>query len=163
MTKEKLTLAWRGNTARLPDVIFVEQAQPAPPVRAAASRVHVVHSGPGVQQDPVDLCLEMWKVWMTQAGDRDLGAKTMRGLSGEGDGHGIDLHEAQRACDMRMAEATDAMINSLSRLHVWAIYCACSLATVWKFPNASLADVAADARSELATKLRKNICTAVLF
>ena len=164
MTREKLTLAWRGNTARVPDVIFVEETPPPPlVVRVLVPHVQVVHSGPGAQKDPVDLCLEMWKGWMASAGDRDLGAKTMRGLSGEGDGHGVDLHEAQRASDMRMAEATDAMINSLSRLHIWAIYRACSLATVWKFPNADEVDVMFEARGELEARLRRNICTAVLF
>jgi hypothetical protein len=62
-----------------------------------------------------------------------------------------------------LAMATDAMISSLSRLHVWAIYRSCSLANVWNFPNASLADVSIEARIELAAKLRRNICTAVLF
>ena len=51
----------------------------------------------------------------------------------------------------------------MARLHVWAIYRACSLTTVWRFLNASLVDVAAQTRGELATKLWKNICTSVLF
>lgn len=164
MTRDKLTLSWRGNTARLPDVTFVEEVVPvAPKVRTVAPLIQVVHSGPGAQQDPVDLCLELWKVWMAGAGERDLGAKTMRGLSGEGDGRGVDIYEAQRASDMRMAEATDAMIESLQRMHVWAIYRMCSMSTAWRFPNACLQDVAIEARQELSNKLRKNICTAVLF
>lgn len=86
----------------------------------------------------------------------------MRGLSGEGD-QGMDFHEAQQANDVRIAQATNAAIDSLSRLQVWAIYRACSLTTVSRFPNASLIEVAAEARAELAVKLRKNICTSVLF
>lgn len=117
----------------------------------------------GTAPDPVDLCLEIWKNWMAGDSDRDLGAKTMRGLVGDGDGHGQDLYEAQQASDIKVAMATDAMISSLSRLHVWAIYRSCSLSTVWKFPNASLVEVAAKARVELAFKLRRNICTSVLF
>lgn len=164
MTREKLTLAWRGNTARVPDVIFVEEAAPpAPVVRALVPHVQVVHSGPGAQQDPVDLCLDVWKRWMAGDADRDLSVKTMRGPSANGDGHGFDLHEAQQASDMRMAEATDAMINSLSRLHTWAIYRACSLTTVWRFPNACLQDEVSAAREELKAKLRNNICTGILF
>lgn len=117
----------------------------------------------GTMPDPVDLCLAIWRDWMAGDADRDLGAKTMRGLVGESDGHGVDLHEAQQASDIKVALATDAMINSLSRLHVWAIYRSCSLTTAWRFPNASMLEVAAEARVELAMKLRKNICTAVLF
>lgn len=117
----------------------------------------------GTTADPVDLCLEIWKNWMAGDSDRDLGAKTMRGLVGEGDGHGYEIHEAQQASDMKVAMATDAMISSLSQLHVWAIYRACGIATVWNFENASLIDVVTEARAELINKLRRNICTAVLF
>ncbi|MGO4379681.1 hypothetical protein AB4Z19_15505 [Pseudoduganella sp. RAF19] len=164
MKREKLTLAWRGNTARVPEVVFVEEVPAAAPsVRVITPTLHVVQHAANVEEDPVDLCLQMWKSWMATANDRDLGAQTMRGLSGEGDGHGVDVHDAQRASDMRMAEATDAMISSLSRIHVWAIYRACSLATVWRFPNANWEDVVCEARNELEKKLRKNICTAVLF
>ena len=84
-------------------------------------------------------------------------------LVGEGEGHGQDLHEAQQASDIKVGMATDAMISSLCRLHVWAIDRSCSLATVWSFPNAALLDVTAEARTDLAMKLRKNICTALLF
>lgn len=148
----------------LPDIAFVDE--PARPVRG----VRVVRAVPPVKRvdpwtapDPVDLCLEIWKSWMAGDSDRDLGAKTMRGLSGEGDGHGVDMHEAQQASDLKVAQATDAMISSLSRVHVWAIYRACGLTTVWNFPNSSLMDVAADARTALSIKLKKNICTALLF
>lgn len=164
MSREKLTLAWRGATARLPDVTFVEEIAPAAPmVRATRATAPALRVDPWTKPDPVDLCLELWKNWMAGDSDRDLGAKTMRGLCGEGDGHGVDLHEAQQANDIRIAQATNAMIDSMSRLHVWAIYRACSLATVWNFPNASLLEVAAQARAELVMKLRRNICTAVLF
>lgn len=159
--RPKLTLGWRGATTRLPDVRFVEEG--LEPVASIAAAAPVLRIDPWTKPDPVDLCLELWKNWMAGDSDRDLGAKTMRGLSGEGDGHGDDLHEAQQANDIRIAQATNAAIDSLARLHVWAIYRACSLTTVWRFPNASLMDVAAEARGELATKLRKNICTAVLF
>jgi hypothetical protein len=55
------------------------------------------------------------------------------------------------------------MISSLSRLHVWAIYPSCSLATVWNFPNKSLAEVAVEAGAELVVKLRRNSCTSLIF
>lgn len=113
--------------------------------------------------DPVDLCLELWKEWMRQ-GDRDLSTQTMRGLAGDGDGYGSeDVYEAQRRNDMRIGEATNAQIESMSRIHYWAIYRACSIATAWKFPHADFMQVMVEARAELEKKLRKNICTAVLF
>lgn len=161
MKRDKLTLGWRGATVAVPDITFFEEAAPA--ARVEREIAPVLRVDPWTKPDPVDLCLELWKNWMAGDSDRDLGAKTMRGLSGEGDGHGIDLHEAQQANDIRIAQATNAAIDSMQRLHVWAIYRACSLATVWRFPNASLMDVAAEARAELAVKLRKNICTALLF
>lgn len=148
-----------NNRELLVEVAAAESKRLIRVVRASAP----ARSEIGTTADPVDLCLEIWKHWMAGDADRDLGAKTMRGLVGEGDGHGYDIHEAQQASDIKVAMATDAMISSLSRLHVWAIYRSCSLANVWNFPNASLPDVAAEARGELARKLRRNICTAVLF
>ena len=161
MKREKLTLGWRGATTRLPDIMFVEEVPTAPVVRIAAAPV--LRVDPWTKPDPVDLCLELWAKWMAGDSDRDLGAKTMRGLAGEGDAHDVDPHEAQQANDTRIAQATNAAIDSMSRLHVWAIYRACSLATVWRFPDASLMDVAAEARAELTMKLRKNICTVLMF
>jgi hypothetical protein len=112
--------------------------------------------------DGLDLCLACWKDWMTGDQDNDLGVKTMRGLTGEDEG-GPDIYEAQQIADQRIGAATDAMINSLSRIHVWAIYRACSIATVWKFPNADLLTVAAEAKEQLTEKLKRNVCTATLF
>ncbi len=164
MKRDQLTLNWRGATTSVPDITFVEEAAPAAlQVRMVKATAPALRVDPWTKPDPVDLCLELWKAWMAGDSDRDLGAKTMRGLVGESDGHGIDLHEAQQANDIRIAQATNAAIDSMPRLHVWAIYRACSLATVWRFPNASLMDIAAEARAELAVKLRNNFCTAVLF
>ena len=148
----------------LPGTAFVEEsAKPARAVRVVKASTSVQRVDPWTKPDPVDLCLDIWKNWMAGDSDRDLGAKTMRGLTGEGDGHGVDLHEAQQASDIKIAQATDAMISSLSRVHVWAIYRACGLASVWKFSNAPLMQMVTEARIQLATKLRKNTCTAVLF
>lgn len=116
-----------------------------------------------IQPDGLHICLECWKSWMMGDGDRDLGVKTMRGLIGEGDGHGNDSSEAQQAADNRIAAATDAMIDSLSVCHRWAIYKICSIASSWRFPNTDFAAIAEQARNELEKKLRKNTCTAVFF
>jgi hypothetical protein len=112
--------------------------------------------------DGLELCLACWKDWMTGDQDNDLGVKTMRGLTGEGEG-GPDIYEAQQVADQRIGAATDAMINGLSRIHVWAIYRSCSIATVWKFPNADLLAIVAEAKEQLAEKLKQNVCTATLF
>lgn len=162
MQREKITLGWTGKSVPVADISFVEvgnlATSPAP-----VPAVAVLSLTPWTAPDPLDLCLELWKTWMAGDADRDLGAKTMRGLSGEGDGHGLDLYEAQQANDMRIAQATDAMIDSMARIHIWAIYKLCSQATPWRFPNAVFADVAVEAREELTRRLKKNVCTAVMF
>ncbi|HEY0062478.1 MAG TPA: hypothetical protein VGC21_10175 [Telluria sp.] len=116
-----------------------------------------------VKPDGLETCLACWKNWMLGDPDKDLGIKTMQGLTGDGDGHGVDSHEAQQAADNRIGAATDAMINSLPRQQVWAIQVSCSISTVWRFPNADLPSVAAEAKDALTVKLKNNICTAVLF
>jgi len=115
-----------------------------------------------VKADGLDTCLACWRDWMTGDQDKDLGMKTMRGLSGE-DGGAHDIHEAQQRADIRISEATDAMINSLCRVHIWAIYRACSISSAWRFPNIDVVAAATEAKEELEKKLRANSCTAVLF
>lgn len=113
--------------------------------------------------DPLEYCLALWKDWMKQGGCRSAGSLVMGGLVGDADGHGHDLHEAQHSHDMQVGAATDAMIDSLERIHVWAIYASCSIATAWRFPNAELAATAVAARAELLVKLKKNECTRNFF
>lgn len=115
-----------------------------------------------VKPDGLELCLACWKTWMTRDPDRDLGMKTMSGLVSE-DESGPDIYEAQQAADDRIGAATDAMINSMSRLHVWAIYRSCSISKGWRFPNANFLEVAAEGKALLTTKLKQNVCTATLF
>jgi hypothetical protein len=122
-----------------------------------------------VKPDGLDLCLSCWKDSMTGDQDNDLGVKTMTGLSGgvedgeEAVAPREDMYEAQQIADQRIAAATDAMINSLVSLHRWAIYRSCSIASVWRFPNADFLSVAAEARDELTKKLKRNVCTSTLF
>jgi len=61
------------------------------------------------------------------------------------------------------AAATDAMIDSLKRIHIWAIYKMCSMATPWNYPHADFMVVGEEARAELQRKLRGNVCTSILF
>jgi hypothetical protein len=51
----------------------------------------------------VDLCSELWKNWMVGDSGRDLGAKTMRGLSGDDDGHGFVWTCGRRHARNRLA------------------------------------------------------------
>jgi hypothetical protein len=113
--------------------------------------------------DPVDICLECWKTWMHGDSDRDLGAKTMGGLVANSDGYGCDSSEAQQKRDTAIAVATDACIDSLKRIHIWAIYKTCSIGQIWSFPNADLASTYESARKELEPLLRKNPATSSEF
>lgn len=139
--------------------------------KAALRRVRVgeIAVAPKLSEEPVALCLDLWKTWMQGDPDRNMGVGTMRGLMGDGDGRGMDAGEAQQLRDNRIAAATDAEIGGLSRIHRWAINTSCSITTmkgldrVLRFPNADLFDTAEEARAELEKKLRKNVCTSVLF
>jgi hypothetical protein len=115
-----------------------------------------------VRPDGLEYCLDCWKSWMRGDPDRDMGVVTMRGLTGD-DSRNIDSGEAQQDNDNRIGAATDAAISDLSVMHGWAIKRACSIASVWRFPSANFIEVAAEAREELTKKLKKNICTSVLF
>ena len=116
-----------------------------------------------VRPEPLDYCLMLWKEWMGKGGHRSVGSLVMGGLAGDADGHGGDLHEAQHRQDMEIGAATNAMIDSLDRIHVWAIYASCGISTSWRYPNADLAIAASDARSSLEIKLRANGCTSNLY
>jgi hypothetical protein len=120
------------------------------------------NAGAASSNEPLDLCLALWKDLISKP-DRALGGRTARGLAGEGDGYGGDLYDDQLHADMRIAEATDAMINSLPRISIWAVHYAHSVATVWNFPNTRPEVAYLDARQDLEKKLRRNPCTAVLF
>lgn len=115
------------------------------------------------QPDPLDLCLDCWKIWLAGDSDKDLGAKGSRLLRGDGDGYGMTPDEAQQQRDNAIGAATDAMIDSLIPIHRWAIYSLCGVPTVWKYPNADLFLIGPEARESLALKLKKNVCTSVLF
>ncbi len=115
------------------------------------------------QSDALDMCLDCWKVWMTDDPDRDLGVKNLRLLVGNSDGHGSDPDEAQHARDSRIGAATDAMIDSLTQIHRWAVYKLCSIATPWRFPNADILIVGPEALASLRIKLKNNVCTGVMF
>jgi len=162
MTRQKITLGWRGRCAPVPELPLVEVSCKLPE-RAASIPASELRVDPWVPPAPLDECLACWKAWMHGDADRNLSAKSMGGLVGNTDGHGADIHEQQQARDTRIAVATDAMIDSLPRQQIWAIYRLCSLATPWRFPGADLVVVGEQARQALLVKLKKNVCTSVLF
>lgn len=106
--------------------------------------------------DPYSICMACWVDYM-RTDDRDLGAGGMK-LESEGM-HERDLHEQQRAADMKIGESVNAMVDSLQMRDRWAIYKSHGIASAWRFPNARYEDVLMDAREELEKKLRTNIAT----
>lgn len=118
--------------------------------------------------DGLDECLRCWVAWMhTPESAKLLDMKTQNGLVGESDGYGDeqDVHDHQRRREYEIAMATDAMIDSLTAFHRWAIYRSYNLGNgwqQWKFKG-DLGDAYAEARITLAGKLKKNVCTANLF
>jgi len=106
------------------------------------------------QRDGMEYCLDVWAAWMRKD-DRDLGVQSMRG-EGEGDA-------ALARQDNAIAEATDAMMQSLVPRHQWAIKKKFGLARVWSFPGADLAQSYVDALAALEPLLRKNLATRMQF
>lgn len=119
-----------------------------------------------VKPDGLNVCLECWKSYML-TDDRDLSASRVKLASGDRDGeraaYQSDPNDEQRKADMRIGEATDAMIGGLRQLHQWAIKKKCGITTVWAFPTADFIATLEDAEAELTRKLKNNIATATQF
>lgn len=113
------------------------------------------------QRDGLEVCLACWSAWMGQS-DKDLGAHSQKLLRGDSDGYdGNDTSQARR--DNEIAQATDAMIYSLTVAHRWAIHRKCGIATAWRFPQLDFLSEALDACCELEKKLRGNVATRMEF
>lgn len=110
--------------------------------------------------DAYALLMACWVDYM-RTDDRDLGAGGMK-LAGDA-GPDVSVHDAQRAADIRIGEAVNAMVDSLSMLHRWAICKSQGIATAWRFQNADFGATLAAARDELEMKLRKNLATRLYF
>lgn len=110
--------------------------------------------------DPYALLLACWVDFM-RSNDRDLGVGGMK-LASDALAE-VDVHDAQRAADLKIGEAVDAMVSSLPQLHRWAIKKSQGIATAWRFPNADFGTTLAAAREELETKLRKHVATQLYF
>lgn len=111
--------------------------------------------------DGLDICLDCWTTWMGR-NDTDLGAQSQKTLRGDGDGYG-NTDTSQMRRDNEIAQATDAMIHSLTAAHRWAIHRKSGLATAWRFPNLDYMTVAIEACCELEKKLKGNVATRMVF
>lgn len=107
------------------------------------------------QQDGVELCLDLWGWWMT-LNDRDLGVKGGSRADSESDAAAVKR-------DIEIAEATDAMMQGMRPIHLWAFKKKFGLARVWNYPHADLAVVYEEAVAILEPKLKKNLATRTLF
>ena len=119
-----------------------------------------------IEPDGLDICMACWQDYM-RCDDRDLGTSRVHLQGGAEDIERVacatDPYAEQRKSDLKIGEATDAMIDSLSRLHIWAIYKAYGMGQVWSFPNADLLVTLEAAKAELEQKLLKNNATRVKF
>lgn len=114
------------------------------------------------QPDPYAQLLACWVDFM-RTDDRDLSAGGMK-LAGDDDAEPeVNVHDAQRAADLKTGDSVNAMVDSLAALHRWAIYKSQGISTAWRFPNADFATTLAAARDELEQKLRKNVATRLYF
>lgn len=110
--------------------------------------------------DPYAQLMAYWVDYM-RVDDRDLGAGGMK-LKGDFDEH-QDVYEAQRAADLRMGEAVNAMVDSLTVLQRAAVYKSQGLATAWRFASSNYEAVLLQAREDLEEKLRKHVATRLYF
>lgn len=131
---------------------------PAPTLRRVR-REEAVQPAFG-KPDPYALLMACWVDYM-RTDDRDLGSRGMK-LAGEGDS-GRDLHESQRLADIKIGEAVNAMVDSLTIQYRWAIYRSQGISTAWRFQGANYAEVLEAARETLEEKLRKNVATRLWF
>jgi hypothetical protein len=113
-----------------------------------------------VKPDPYALLMACWSDFM-RTDDRDLGAGGMK-LKGDG-ADDKDVHEQQLAADMKVGEAVNAMVDSLTALHRWAICKSQGISRGWRFPNADYELVLSEARDDLEKKLRNNVATRLYF
>lgn len=134
-------------------------------------RKEEVYIALAVKQDGLAICLECWKDWML-TDDRDLSAARMQlrgGADKDGDddqdhdGYESDPYSEQRRDDMKVGEATGAMIEDLKPVWRWAIHKKMGVCQVWNFPSANFLSSLEQAQAELERKLRSHIATAMKF
>jgi hypothetical protein len=97
---------------------------------------------------PFNAVMKTWARWMTLTDQQH-----SQGLS-----HPQDVKEF-----MACGEAVDSMVNDLTIHQRWAIRKAFGLATVWIYPQKSLADTLVAAEAILSAKMFKNVATRRYF
>ena len=110
--------------------------------------------------DPYAQLMACWADFM-RTDDRDLGVGGMK-LASDAEPD-VNVHDAQRAADMKMGEAVNAMVDSLTVLQRAAIYRSQGIATAWRFASSNYESVLLQAREELEEKLKKNLATRIYF
>jgi hypothetical protein len=110
--------------------------------------------------DPYVQMMACWLDYM-RTDDRDLGIGGMK-LASEAEPD-VNVHDAQRAADIKMGEAVNAMVDSLTVLQRAAIYRSQGLATSWRFSSSNYEAVLLQAREDLEEKLKKNLATRIYF
>jgi hypothetical protein len=113
-----------------------------------------------VQQEPLDVCLEIWLEWQRKC-TLNLGwHRRSAGLCGDGCADSDELYDSM---DTAAAEAVEAMMASLPRHLDWALRKAAGVTTVWRFPSLDFTEELIEARIQLEMKLKKNIATQSFF
>lgn len=103
-------------------------------------------------RSPLDECLSLWADWMRSRSVFHGQPKLLQIFGGSPADFEQDCHEM----DISAARAVQAMIDSLTTQHQWAIYYRCGLKSVWNYERLNLELTLADAEQALEPKLRKN-------
>lgn len=109
---------------------------------------------------PLDRCLSEWSRY--QRRDDARGGYRCRDSILESDG-AADFEQLVDRVDNDVAMAVDAMVNSLTTHHAWAIKLKCGIATVWRFAQLEYDKTRVAAEDELTKKLKRNSVTANFF
>jgi uncharacterized protein YqjF (DUF2071 family) len=112
------------------------------------------------QPDPYATLLACWVSYM-RADDRDLGSRGMRLATDAAADR--DVHAEQHLADIKIGEAVNATVDSLTIQQRWAIYKSQRISAVWRFANADYEAVLTEAREALEEKLKKNVATRLYF
>ncbi|PRC93076.1 hypothetical protein [Solimicrobium silvestre] len=119
-----------------------------------------------IEESPLDLCLRLWAK-SKQVDDKDLGIQKRFSLKSDYDGYGSnDTYQSdssQSRRDNEIADATEAMIMSLTGCHRWAIQRSMNVCRVWNYPQLNYLNELEAARAELEKKLRNNLATRTEF
>lgn len=109
---------------------------------------------------PLDECLAIWCEWHRRADAGISWRNRVPILSSEAS---LDTEQLYSRADTVVAEAVEAMVNSLTAQHEAAIRHRCGHSRVWRFHQLDFTHVLPAAEAELEKKLRKNLATRAFF